>query len=113
MIMIRVDINDPNFKLDDMPTNWGTGVCRYNGELFEGILYEYFPNSTQLSSEDEYKEGIPDGRQIEYWSNGKLKIEYFEKYDTLYGSFKKWNELGILTSHTDYDNNGNIIRKIV
>ncbi|WP_417942164.1 hypothetical protein [Flavobacterium sp. RS13.1] len=47
--MLRIEINNPNLILDDMPTNWGEGIFHYNGELFEGIMYEYFPDSTQLS----------------------------------------------------------------
>lgn len=111
--MIRVDIKDPNFTIDGTPTDWGAGVCRYNGELFEGILYEYFPNTTQLSSESEYKDGIPDGRQVDYWPNGKIKCEMFEKYEDIYGSFKKWNEQGVLILHQEHDNFGNLIKKVI
>lgn len=111
--MLRIEINDPNLILDDMPTNWGEGVFHYNGELFEGIMYEYFPNSTQLSSESEYKEGIADGRQVEYYPNGKIKEEYFEKYATFYGSFKSWDEQGVLIMHQEYDNFGNLIKRII
>lgn len=111
--MIRVDINDPDFTLDDMPTNWGGGVCRYRGVLFEGILYEYFPNTTQLSSESEYKEGIPDGRQVDYWPNGYIKSELFEKYNDIYGSFKQWNEQGVLITYQEHDQFGNLIKKII
>lgn len=73
--MIRVHINDPDFTFDDMPTNWGAGVCRYKGELLEGILYDFFSNTNQLASESEYKEGIPNSKQIEYWQTGKLKVK--------------------------------------
>jgi antitoxin component YwqK of YwqJK toxin-antitoxin module len=111
--MIRIDTNDVNITLRDIPTNWGAGVWLYNGELFTGIMYEYFPTTNQLCSEVELKEGILDGRQVEYWPNGKLKIEHFEKYDTIYGTFKKWDEQGILISYVEYDNNGNLIKKII
>jgi antitoxin component YwqK of YwqJK toxin-antitoxin module len=112
-IMIRIDINDPNLTLRDRPTNWGTGVWLYNGVLFTGIVYEYFPNTTQFSSESEYVDGILDGRQVEYWPNGKIKDEYFEKYDGVYGSFKEWNEQGVLITHQIYDSNGNLIEVII
>jgi len=111
--MIRVNINDPDFTLDDMPTNWGAGVCRYKGELLEGILYDFFSNTNQLASESEYKEGIANGKQIEYWPNGQIKSEMFEKYDNIYGSFKQWNDQGVLITHQEHDNFGNLIKKII
>jgi hypothetical protein len=113
IIMIRIDINDPNLTLRDRPTNWGAGVSLYNGLLFTGIIYEYFPNTTQFSSEDEYKDGILDGRQVEYWANGQIKSEYFKKYGGVYGSFKEWNEQGLLITHQEYDSLGNFVRKII
>lgn len=46
---------------------------------------------------------VLDGRQVEYWPNGKLKEECFQKYDYYVGSFKLWNEQGILISHQEFD----------
>ncbi len=109
----RINIEDPNFTLDDLPTNWGGGVNRYNGELFEGIVFEYYPNTVQLYAESEYKEGVLNGRQVEYWSNGQLKLEYFKKYDFFYGHFREWDEQGVLISHQEFDNFGNRIRTII
>lgn len=111
--MLRVNIEDPNLTLRDRPTNWGRGVSLYNGQLFTGIIYEYFPNTNQYSSEDEYVDGIPDGRQVEYWENGNLKEEYYQKYDSFRGSFKQWNEQGILIGHSEYDQFGNLIKRII
>lgn len=111
--MLRIDINDVDLTLKDRPTNWGRGVSLYNGELFTGVIYEYFPNTNQYSSEDEYKDGIPDGRQVEYWSNGNLKEEYYQKYDYIINSYKRWSEAGELISYSEYDVNGNKIKKII
>lgn len=111
--MIRIDINDPNLTLRDKPTNWGAGVSLYNGLPFTGVIYEYYPNTTQLWSEAEHKDGILDGRQVDYWSNGQIKSEYFQKYDRVYGSFKEWNEQGVLLTHQEYDSLGHFLRKIV
>lgn len=110
--MLKIDIEDPNLTLRDTPTNWGDGVYLYNGQPFTGIVYEHYPNSTQLSSESEHKDGILDGRQAEYWSNGNLKEEYYQKYDHIIGSFKVWSETGVLISYSEYDVNGNKIKKI-
>ncbi|HEY6142180.1 MAG TPA: hypothetical protein VIV55_01955 [Flavobacterium sp.] len=110
---MRIDTNDVNITLRDMPTNWGEGVWLYNGELFTGIMYEYFPMTNQLCSEVELKEGIIDGRQVEYYPNGQIKEEYFEKYAAFYGSFKSWDEHGVLIMHQEYDDFGNLIKKII
>ena len=111
--MIRIETDDPNLTLDDMPTNWGGGVWLYNGIPFTGIVYEYLPNTNQLWSEVEHKDGIPDGRQVEYYSNGSKKEEYYQKYDHIINFYKIWNEQGVLISHSEYDNNGNRIKKII
>jgi antitoxin component YwqK of YwqJK toxin-antitoxin module len=111
--MIRININDSNIELRDRPTNWGEGVWLYNGMPFTGIMFEYFPTTTQLSSESEFKEGILNGRQVEYWPNGKIKSEYFERYTAFYGSFKEWNEQGILIKHQEFDNFGNHVRTFI
>ena len=119
--MTRIDINDPNLTLRDRPTNWGAGVSLYNGIPFTGIMYEFFDNSSQLQSESEYKDGILHGRQVVYWQNGQLKEEYFERYGGTYGTFKVWNEQGVLITdskrtnegvslwHKKYDNQGVLI----
>jgi len=110
---MRIDINDLNLDLRDSPTNWGDGVWLYNGYPFTGIIYECYPNSNQLLSESEHKDGIIDGRQVEYWPNGKLKEEYFQKYDYIVGFFKNWNEEGELISFSEYDTFGRKIRKLL
>lgn len=111
--MIRVEYNNPNLTLRDRPTNWGSGVLLYNGINFTGIVFEYYPNTTQLSSESEYKDGIIHGYQVEYWSNGNKRIEYYEKFDKLIGSIKEWNEQGILISHQEFDEFGNWVKTIL
>ncbi len=85
----------------------------YNNEYFTGVIYYYFPSTTQISAEYEYKNGVFDGRQAEYWPNGQLKGEYFEKYGAFYGSVKQWNDQGTLISHQEYDNIGNYIRTLI
>ncbi|NLN32896.1 MAG: hypothetical protein GX159_04795 [Flavobacteriaceae bacterium] len=111
--MIRIEYNDPNLTLRDRPTNWGGGVKLYNGVPFTGIIFYKSPNSNQLLNESEYKEGILEGRQVEYWENGNLKEEYFQKYDYNIRSFKRWNEQGELISHQVFDENGNYVETII
>lgn len=111
--MLRINTNDPNLTLRDKPTNWGGGLWLYSGTPFTGIVYEYYPNTLQLWSEIEHKEGILDGRQVIYWSNGKLQEECFQKYDYYVGSFKKWNEQGELISHQEFDQFGHWVKTIL
>ncbi|MCX2431032.1 hypothetical protein [Pedobacter sp. GR22-10] len=111
--MLRIEYNDPDLDLDDRPTNWGGGVYLYKGRPFTGVEIYYYPDTNQLSAEYEYKDGIFDGRQATYWPNGNLKEEYFQKYDYHVGSFKRWNEQGVLISHQENDQFGNWVRTIL
>ena len=92
--MLRIDINNTNLILRDRPNNQGGGVYLFNETNYTGIIYEYFPNTVQLSSESEYKDGILDGHQVEYWQNGQIKEACFQKYDYYVGYFKRWDERG-------------------
>lgn len=69
--------------------------------------------TNNLEAEYGYKDGIFDGRQAEYWDNGKLKEEYFQKYDFHIGSFKRWDENGQLISHQEFDEFGNWVKTIL
>jgi len=104
--MQRIDINDPNLTLRDKPTNWGEGVQLYNEAPFTGMIYENYPNSSQILEEGEYVDGIIHGRQVEYWQNGKIKTEYWQKYDMLYKSTKRWNEEGNLIYEAEFTDEG-------
>ncbi len=111
--MLRVEYNDPNMTLRDRPTNWGGGVWLYNGIPFTGIKVFRDINTNQISGESEYKDGIPDGRQIDYWPNGNFQEECFQKYDYYFGSYKRWNDQGILISHQEFDEFGNWVKTIL
>ena len=110
--MLRIDYDDPNLSLRDTPTNWGRGVWLYNGQPFTGIKV-FKDQNGQLEAESEYKDGIPDGRQVEYWPNGHLKEECFQKYDYYIGSFKIWDDQGVLISHQEFDEFGNWKKTLV
>lgn len=110
---MRLEHNNPNLTLLNKSTNWGGGIKLYNGERFTGIIYYYFLNTTQIEAEWEYKDGIFDGRQAEYWPNGQLKEEYFQKYDYHVGSFKRWDEQGNLISHQENDDFGDYIKTVI
>jgi antitoxin component YwqK of YwqJK toxin-antitoxin module len=111
--MIKIYDNDSNLILDlDLPS-WGDqGIWLYNGLPFTGIIM-YRDDNDQVYGEDEYKEGMRNGRQVEYWENGNLKEEYFEKEGVYIGSFKCWNEQGVLVFHEENDELGNWKRTIL
>ncbi|HZW62098.1 MAG TPA: hypothetical protein VFF15_00480 [Flavobacteriaceae bacterium] len=104
--MDRIDINDPNLTLDLKPTNWGGGISLYNGIPFTGIIEEYFNGTSQLLSEGEYRDGVIHGRQVEYFLNGQIETEYYEKYGGFYGAKKYWNEQGALIYHEEFSDEG-------
>jgi antitoxin component YwqK of YwqJK toxin-antitoxin module len=107
--MLRINNDDQNLTLRNRPTNWGAGVYLYNGIPFTGIkVYRYDDN--EISAEYEYKDGIPDGRQIDYWPNGNLQEECYQRYDYYVGSYKRWNEQGLLISHQEFDEFGNWVK---
>lgn len=70
----------------------------YNGAAFTGIskkegVFEYH-----------YKDGLRDGMQKEWYSNGQLKYEYFFKEGDYHGSLKKWNDKGTLIKTSEFKN---------
>jgi antitoxin component YwqK of YwqJK toxin-antitoxin module len=113
IIMLRLEYNDSNLTLRNKSTNWGGGVWLYKGIPFTGTVCFYYPGTTQLSGESEHKDGIVDGRQADYWPNGQLKEEYFQKIDYHVGSFKRWDEQGNLLSHQENDEFGDWIKTIL
>ena len=74
--------------------------------MFTGIIEEYFEGTTQLLYEGEHRQGIVHGRQVEYFSNGQIKIETFERYDGFYGTRKEWNEQGVLIYEENFSEEG-------
>lgn len=111
--MLRVEYNDPDLTLRNRPTNWGGGVYLYKGQPFTGVKTFHNAATNNLEAEYEYKDGIFDGRQAEYWDNGSLKEEYFQKYDYHIGSFKRWDENGHLISYQENDQFCNWIKTIL
>lgn len=105
--MTRINANNPNLILDPKPTNWGAGIYLYNGTLFTGILEDNFDGTTQLQCESEFNDGILDGRQVEYFLNGQIKYECFEKYDVPYGFKRIWDQSGVLLYIEEFDSYGN------
>lgn len=111
--MLRIEYNDPSLVLGDRTTDWGSGIYFLNGNLFTGVKTFHNKITQVLEAEYEYKDGVFDGRQAEYWSNGNLKEEYFQKYDYNIGAFKRWNEQGNLISYQEFDQFGNWVKTIL
>ncbi len=80
----------------------------YEGKLFSGYaVYDYFPNSTDIEFEKEFKNGRGIGWENTYHSNGQLAEEILCVYATTL-EFKEYDVNGNLTrsgrvvSETDY-----------
>lgn len=111
--LLRIYDNNPNLVLDiDLPSWNDQGVWLYNGVPFNGIII-YRDENEQIYGEDEFKHGMRDGRQVEYWNTGNIKEEYFEKESIYVGSFKRWDKHGNLVFHEEYDEHGNWIKTIL
>lgn len=44
--------------------------------------------------------------KLTYWQNGKIRTEYWQKYDMLYKSTKRWNEEGNLIYEAQFTEEG-------
>lgn len=90
----------------------GGEILYYQNEPFTGFIVDYYSNGN-LASEEEYKNGYKEGVIREYFENGQMEEEYFIKFNRLCKSFKLWDINGNLIKYTKYDNDGNIIEKII
>jgi len=112
-------------------------VCYPDGSPYTGIVFEALPSGS-ITTEYEVKDGLKDGVEKEYYSEGKLEsithyrkgylhgevIYYYpegtqkEKSVFEYGLRREvfeWDEAGILTRHSaisETDNNYKLIEKL-
>jgi antitoxin component YwqK of YwqJK toxin-antitoxin module len=81
------------------------GVYRYYkegaDEPYSGVLYSSFPNG-QTDSWQEYKEGVGQGKWINYYKNGKIKEIGNYENNLVQGSIKKYYENGNLKAEGTY-----------
>lgn len=108
---MRINIEDDNLDYAGIDEGGGN-MWNYNGIPFTGIIEEFYDNGN-LVGETECKSGYTDGLQTEYYESGQISEEYFLKYNRNYSTSKKWNEAGQLIRHLIYDNDGNVINRIV
>ncbi|OUL63706.1 toxin-antitoxin system YwqK family antitoxin [Flavobacterium sp. AJR] len=111
--MTRINFNDDNIEIKHPDAGGGTYYYYYyQGQPFTGILEEFYSNGN-LIGEITVVNGHVDGRQTQYYENGQIKEECFEKLNALYNTYKYWNELGNLILHIIHDNNGNEIQRVI
>jgi antitoxin component YwqK of YwqJK toxin-antitoxin module len=71
-------------------------IYSYQGKLFTGYaVLDYFPNSTDIEAEIEFKNGVEIGWQNVYYPNGQLASSYL-CYRESSIEFFKYNENGDL-----------------
>ncbi|MBB2150531.1 toxin-antitoxin system YwqK family antitoxin [Pedobacter gandavensis] len=109
--MKRVNINDAEVEYMGIDAGGGN-MWNYQNEPFTGILEEFYENGN-LIAELECRNGYTYGLQRLYFENGQIEKEYYKKFNHFYDAFKIWNEDGILTGHFEYDQDGELISKIV
>lgn len=101
--MIRIEYGNPNLDLAP-PNAGGGGGWLYYEKPFTGVLVEY--KEGILISESEYIDTYKHGKQAEYYDNGQLKQEYYEKFNGFYKTFKYYNKQGVLTCYIEYNDRG-------
>lgn len=117
--MIKVSYDDPNLD-GGIPDAGGGATFFYRGEPFTGIIQYFYPTG-ELEAEDEFVDSHKNGHHIEWYKDGKVRDEYYERYNNYYGELKRYNEQGIMTYYekfTDdsisleakkFDDNGKLI----
>ncbi len=105
---------------DDM--DYPDDLRDYSG-LFTGVLYEEW-GEMNIDYYRHYKDGLRDGAEVEFYSSGKVKKYCVWKNNRPIGNSYKWYEDGRIKSlayyypggvyfeHTDFDENGNVIKHI-
>lgn len=73
-----------------------------NGKPFTGIGYQKYPNG-QLELEVNYREGLPDGLQREWFANGQLKRKSHAIRGLGTSKMTTWYENGQVQSIALYD----------
>lgn len=94
---MEVEFDDIELK---HPNEGGRNVYFYNGQPFTGTIVEH--NNGILVGERTVVNGHTQGRVATHFDNGQLNYEYFEKYNQMYGLYKRWNENGVMEVEVDY-----------
>lgn len=93
----------------EMDGNWVISVGdnietgKYVVGLKEGVWKEYYKNGV-LKSEGNYVQGNPDGKFLIYYDNGKLKEEQFYVNGFREKTWRKFDELGVISLTIAYEN---------
>ncbi|WP_446225209.1 toxin-antitoxin system YwqK family antitoxin [Nocardia sp. IBHARD005] len=98
--MKRIDWN-----LDGSGIDSDDDLCiTYQGEVFTGEIVE--TGVDKLLSQQFYVNGIQEGPDREWWSNGSLKSEGVMKNGRACGSFRRWHENGLLAQEQRFNDCG-------
>ncbi|MGW2184173.1 toxin-antitoxin system YwqK family antitoxin [Streptomyces sp. NPDC001732] len=98
MTLPRIDIDDPEFEMDEGE------VVSYRGERFTGEVVEYQQGA--LVSLVTYKEGIEDGPSKEWYMDGTLRAEGILRGGFPVGESRTWHPNGRLASRVLMSANG-------
>lgn len=109
--MIRINFNNDSIEIKH-PDAGGGAYYYYQGQPFTGVFEEFYSNGN-LIGEITVVNGHVDGRQTQYYEKGQIKEECFETLNTLYDTYKYWDEQGNLILHIIHDNNGNEIQRVI
>lgn len=97
-------------------------VNRNDTEMTPGLIvtHEGRPFTGELVDTDEsgrvvgltgYRDGIEDGPQREWFSDGRLQLEGQCDYGSAVGEWREWHANGKLAEHTVFDRWGDLRRR--
>lgn len=73
-----------------------------DGKKRTGLWKYYQPNGKTLLSEENYKDGILEGKSVTYYKSGKIAETVFYKNGKLQGNTKRFAENGVLLDDLNY-----------
>lgn len=102
--MIRIKYDDLNLD-GGIPNAGGGATFCYNGKPFTGII-QYFYSTGELEAEDEFVDSYKNGHHREWYKSGKIRTDYYERFNAYYGEYKYYYENGTMEIHSEYSNEG-------
>lgn len=71
----------------------------------DGLVLSWYANG-QLASRREYRQGMKDGRQQEWWPDGRPRLDEIVREDAPVGLYRTWYASGQAFEEHRYDTNG-------
>ena len=84
---------------------------QYAADRRNGLFYKYYDQSSQLAYEENYKDNLPDGRFVWWFSNGQPESQRFYVAGKPSGIWKQYDDKGNLRVWESYDDKGKLLKR--